>query len=406
VLLLTLGSLLARGAYLGLGVGDSRALIGDEPGYHGIAADFLAGEGWHDGPFFATRPPLTSWLLTLLYFFAGPRIEAGRWAMVIVASLVAPVIFLTGMRLYGGGSRAPLWAGIAWTLYPPAVFYSASMVTENLAALLAVSSLGSYLWAASSRNRWGALLTGVLWAAGALNRPSFLLLPLAMLAIHLVKGRATVWRWSVPQWSLALVGLVVTLAPWTVRNLRVLGALVPVTSYGGIMFSSSNATLGHPVVQAGGYYHSPEIRGRLHELPENLWGSQGLRLGLEGISANPGLFAEALFHRAVNFWTPRPDPYDPAWTLNDWAMSLIWIPTLLLFALSFLRVPWRADWPLLTVVAYTFLVTLPFWGTPRFRFPVDSLIVLRAMLVVEATAAIASARRRGAAPRLASGEDD
>jgi hypothetical protein len=230
-----------------------------------------------------------------------------------------------------------------------------------------------------------------------------LLLPLALLAGHFVWGRAATWRWSAPQWGLALAGFVFALAPWTVRNLRVLGGLIPVTTYGGIMFSSSNATLGHPVVQAGGYYHSPEIRGRIQETPENTWGSEGLRLGLEGISANPELFLEALFHRAINFWTPRPDPYDPAWTINDWAMSLIWFPTLLFSALSFLRVPWRSDWPSLVVAAYTFLVTLPFWGTPRFRFPVDSLIALRAMVGVEAAAAIASARRRASAARLSSG---
>ena len=393
VLLLTLAGLLVRGAHLALVAGDSRPLIGDEPGYHGIAAGFLAGEGWHDGPFFATRPPLASWLLTLVYFFTGPRIEAGRWTMVVVASLVAPVLFLTGRAFYGAGSHAPLWAGIAWTVYPPAVFYSASLVTESLAALLAVSSVGSFLWAASSRNRWPALLTGVLWAAAALNRPTMLLLPLVLLAAHVVLSRGHPWRWSGRQWGFALAGLVVALAPWTVRNLRVLGAFIPVTSYGGIMFSSSNASLGNPVVQAGGYYHAPEIRGRLHELPENTWGSEGLRLGLEGIRQHPWLFLEAVFHRAVNFWTPRPDPFDSSWTANDTVMSLIWFPTLLFSALSFLRTPWQVDWPSLAVIAYIFLVTLPFWGTPRFRFPVDSLIFLRALVGLEATVAVVFARR-------------
>lgn len=395
VLLLTLTGLLVRGSYLGFVVGDSRPLIGDEPGYHGIAAGFLAGQGWHDGPFFATRPPLTSWLLTLVYLFTGPHIEAGRWTMVVVASLVAPVLFLTGRAFCGDGSPVPLWAGIAWTVYPPAVFYSASMVTENLAALLAVSAVGCFLWAANTRSRWAALLTGVLWAAAALNRPTMLLLPLVLLAVQVVLGRRSSWRWSGGQWGVALLGLVVALTPWTVRNVHVLGALIPVTSYGGIMFSSSNATLGNPVVQAGGYYHAPEIRGRLIELPENMWGSEGLRLGLEGIGQHPWLFLEAVFHRALNFWTPRPDPFDPSWTTNDWVMSLIWFPTLLFFALGFRRMPWQADWPSLAVIAYAFLVTLPFWGTPRFRFPVDPLIILRALVGVDASVGAARARLLG-----------
>jgi hypothetical protein len=159
---------------------------------------------------------------------------------------------------------------------------------------------------------------------------------------------------------------------------------MPVTSYGGIMFSSSNATLGHPVVQAGGYYHAPGVRGYLQNLPEAAWGSEGLRLGLEGIREHPDLFIEALLHRAVNFWTPRPDPYDPQWTTNDLVMSIVWIPTLLLSVFSIVRLPWQTDWPLLALIVYTFLVTLPFWGTPRFRFPVDALILLRAATGAEA----------------------
>ncbi len=395
LLLLTLAGFLVRGAYLAIVAGPDRPLVGDEPGYHGIAAAFLAGEGWHDGPFRATRPPFTSWLLTAVYLVSGPRVAVGRWMMVVVSSLVAPIVFLTGRRIYGETSRAALGAGIAWVVYPPSVFYSASLVTENLTALLAVGGVASYNWAAGSRSRWAAALTGVLWAASALNRPTMLLLPLGLLAVQAGLVRKGPWRWSGTQWAIGLTGFLLALAPWTVRNYRVLGTLVPVTSYGGIMFSSSNATLGNPVVQAGGYYHAPEIRGDLQGMPENTWGPEGMRMGLEGIRENPGLFLEALFHRAVNFWTPRPDPYDPTWTANDWAMSLIWFPTLVFAALSFLRAPWQTDWPLLAVIAYAFLVTLPFWGTPRFRFPVDPLIALRAL--VGAEAALGTVLTRGAA---------
>jgi hypothetical protein len=57
--------------------------------------------------------------------------------------------------------------------------------------------------------------------------------------------------------------------------------------------------------------------------------------------------------------------------------------------------PWQADWPSLAVIAYAFLVTLPFWGTPRFRFPVDPLIILRALVGVDASVGAARARLLG-----------
>ena len=396
LLLLGAAGLLIRGAYL-LIAGPDRPLVGDEPGYHGIAAAFLAGEGWHDGPFRATRPPLTSWLLTLVYLATGPSAAAGRWSMVVVSALVAPIVFLVGRAFFGEGSRAPLWAAIAWLVYPPSVFYAASLVTENLAALLSVAGVGGYLWAARTRSRWAAALTGVMWAGAALNRPSMLASPLFLLGIHAVLGHNRQWRWSGVQWAAALAAFGMGLAPWTVRNYRVLDAFIPVTSYGGIMFSSSNATLGHPTVQAGGYYHAPGIRGYLQSLPESAWGPEGLRMGIEQIGEHPALFLEAVFHRAVNFWTPRPDPYDPSWTRNDWVMSFIWIPTLLFSFLSFVRAPGHLDWPSLVLVGYTFLVTLPFWGTPRFRFPIDSLVLLRALVSVEA--GVGAARARWKRPR-------
>jgi 4-amino-4-deoxy-L-arabinose transferase-like glycosyltransferase len=375
---LVLASLLVRGSYLAFGAGADRPLIGDEPGYHGFAAGFLAGEGWHDGPYFSTRPPLTSWLLTLVYSLVGVSSVAGRWTMVAAASLVAPLVFLVARRLLGPRSRAPLWAGALWVVYPPAVFYSASLVTENLAALLCVAGLACYLWTARARGSWPAVLTGLLWAGAALNRPSMLLVPIFFAAIQITLARRSPWAWSGRKWVAAAAAFVVALAPWTARNLQVHGVVMPVTSYGGIMFSSSNASLGHPVVQAGGYYHAPGVRGYLQSLPEAAWGSEGLRLGLERIRDEPGLFLEALLHRGLNFWTPRPDPYDPRWTANDLVMSLIWIPTLVLSVFSIMRIPWQIDWPLLALIAYTFLVTLPFWGTPRFRYPVDALVLVRA----------------------------
>ena len=36
------------------------------------------------------------------------------------------------------------------------------------------------------------------------------------------------------------------------------------------------------------------------------------------------------------------------------------------------------DWVILATIAYASLMVLPFWGSPRFRFPVEPLIILAA----------------------------
>ena len=375
VLLLLGLSLLTRGAYLLAVRGPDAPLVGDEPGFHQIAAGCLAGEGWHDGPYYSTRAPLPSAILIPIYALTGARPEVGRWTMVAISSWVAPLLYV--IERWGFKRRLAL-AGWIWALYPPSIFYASFLLSENLAATLSAACLGTFIASGLTRRVGLAFLTGILWAALALTRPVFLLLPFFLLGMNLLLPRTTPGRWGGRSTVLALAGFALAMAPWTIRNAVVHHRFMPTTSYGGIMLSSTNATLGHPAVQSGAYYHDPEIRRPLQQLPEVEWNAAGLQLAVERIRQYPGLFLEAVAHRAVNFWSPRPNPYNPNWSASDGIMLALWLPLLLAFALSFTRHPWREDWPVLGMILYATLSILPFWGTPRFRFPVDPQIILRA----------------------------
>ena len=61
-------------------------------------------------------------------------------------------------------------------------------------------------------------------------------------------------------------------------------------------------------------------------------------------------------------------------------MGLIWIPVLLFFIFGIFNLPIRVTLPILLVILYACFMVIPFWGSPRFRFPVDSLIILIAFL--------------------------
>ena len=341
---------------------------------------------------YAERPPLISFQLAATYALTGASTAAGRWSMVFVSALTAPVLFLTAMLLFG---RRYLWAlavGGFWVVYPPSIYYGSQVLTESMGVLLSVAGLGAFLRA--SKSRFGLVLaglTGILWGLATLNRSAPLLLPFAVLVAQVCLGRrkTSYWGWSLKSWSVGLLLMALTLSPWIVRNYIALGAFVPATSRLGDMLWMCNGTLDSPLIQSGRYDKNWQKADRArrelgYEFSNELERHGFLRrLALKEIADNWRLLPTAVSRRAINFWTVRPDPYDPQWTRNDWIMLAVWTPVLVAFAVSLFVCPLHQTWPVLAMIFYAFALTLPFWGTPRFRYPVDPLIVLCSAMGVQ-----------------------
>jgi hypothetical protein len=378
-------SFMARALFLTVVWGVDAPMIGDEGDYHRVAEEFLDGEGWSVREQLSYRPPVISVQLSVAYLLTGST-DSGvaRWTMVFFSSMVAPMLFLVTWRLLRRRSLAALLAAGAWTLYPPAIWYASRIMTETTAALLLLAALGAFLWTTSTNRRvLPATLTGSLWALSALNRPILLLIPMALLGGQLLLSRFGPIDWGLSriQWMISLAAFVVVMSPWTVRNFVEHGVFMPGTSGSGYVLLISNGTLDHPTVRNGGYYKHPDLMAMRNQVQgEAERDAFSRNLALEQIRENWRFLPEVLFSRVINFWTTRPDPFDPSWTRNDWIMLFIWGPTLALFlASSFIR-RWRHSWPVLTTILYVFVFGLPFWSIARFRFSVDSLIVIGAVV--------------------------
>jgi len=373
---------LARASYLALVWGVDAPLQGDEGAYHGFATSFVEGEGWQYGSDRSSRSPLLPLQLIAIYGLVGAETGVARWYMAFVSAAMAPMVYLLARQLYPQRKSVALLAAMGWALYPPAIWYGSRISTENMAALLVVAGVGAYVSAARSRSPGLALLTGVIWGLGAMNRSSFLLLPIAMLVVQLLLHRAQLSvRWQLRLWLVALVAVVVVMAPWTVRNYLVHGVFLPTESRGGYVLLQTNGMLDHPITRSGGYTkdHLEQLAPLIAQGESEIEQDNIMRsLAIDAIKRDWRLLPRAVLNRAKNFWTTRPDPYDPNWTFNDTVMLLVWAPVLLFFLISSFLRSWRQNWPALTVVIYVFLMTLPFWGTPRFRFPVDAILIIGA----------------------------
>jgi hypothetical protein len=115
-----------------------------------------------------------------------------------------------------------------------------------------------------------------------LVQPSFiLLLPVVPLIGWLARTQAP--RQVALTWILVMVCAAATIAPWTIRNYRVLGAFVPVATNGGEVLYRANNPLA-----TGEYVKRGEVD--LWVLPELDAHREGLRLAKQWIAAHPGEF--------------------------------------------------------------------------------------------------------------------
>ena len=373
-------ALVVRLIYLIVISGLNAPFDGDEIEYHNFATSLSENGEYRTEKGRATRPPVTPFLISMVYLVTGPDPTAARVLGVVISSLVPGMLYIVGM-LFTRNRRVVLLAAFAFTLYPPAIFYAPMILTENLTSLLVITSLGSYLWASQKRTALSVIATGVIWTILGLNRSVFILTPIAFLIIQLIVTRFGTqdWIWSRKMWLIGIAAFVITLSPWIIRNAVILDSFVPTTTRSGALLLMTNGTLDSEEIKSGQYFKNPElftIDGTgMNEVEID---AIKRKRALDELSENWTQLPQPLFNRAKNFWTFRPDPYDPSLTRNDVIMSVIWIPVLLFFFLSSFVRSWKRNWPILTFILLTFVLTLPFWGTPRFRFPVDSLLILGA----------------------------
>lgn len=415
--LLFLAALAVRAALLTLVLGLDTPLDGDEHDYHGIAASFAAGDGWKEpgdpakyrlpeherlreqgiqppDAHRSARPPLVPAMLAGVYRIFGPDPRLGRLLWIVLGSLLPPLAWWVTRSLYGTwASRAARTVGWLWVLHPTAVYDSTQLMTETPAALLV---LAFTLAAVHSVRRPGArsvAAVGGLAGLLVLDRSNFLLLLPWLLIVGTLSGSAEVRSWARRWGWLALACTAAVLTPWTLRNAAVHHALMLTTSDLGTVLAASNADLDHPRVRAGGYVHEPRFRGFIESHPEADWTRVGLHIVRDQLRGRLQRLPPIVLRRAANFWTWRADPYESLRTsasdsapsrksrlkqLRNVVTACVWLPVLVAFVASLGRFSWRDDWPLVAIILYAFLTCLPFWGTPRFRFPVEALVFIRA----------------------------
>jgi 4-amino-4-deoxy-L-arabinose transferase-like glycosyltransferase len=242
--------LIALAAILLLGLGlridyawEGRPPVFDAVAYGQIAVRLDRGEGFSLGPT-GTQPasnysPGLPLAVGGIYALSGgPHERLARLVLALVGTLSVLFAYLIGRRL--SGPPAGLVGAAAIAIYPALLEYQGMLMSEPLAATLLSGAVLSMLWAADREKPAAWLLPGALLGATAMTRPEYLAIALLLSVVVFVRGGASGWRPSLSQAALLLVGLVLVVAPWTVRNAIALGHFVPIsTGAGQALFSGA-----------------------------------------------------------------------------------------------------------------------------------------------------------------------
>ena len=365
--------------------GFERSLDGDEGAYHSRAIQILSGD------FIGTseRPPLLGILIAPIYFVFGNDLVYARLLMVCLSSFTASSLFVLcnifTNKYYISGLCALILA-----IYPPSIWYSGWILTETLSSLLVLIAVIYLYKFINNKSCTNMVYLGTIFGLLAITRSLYLFLPIAILLFYLAycficAYRITIIRDNLKALLLGVLMFLVVLSPWILHNMVLYERFIPHSTQGGHLLLVSNGMLDNPDVQSGKYTKD------ILEIPE-LVNSNNLnayefdlikrKIALNSIKSNLTSLPQPVFNRVKNFWTFRPDPYDPLWTTNDSIMAIIWIPIMTFFIIGIFSIPIRVTVPFLLVILYACVMVIPFWGSPRFRFPVDALIILTAFLGV------------------------
>jgi hypothetical protein len=356
----------------------------------------------------AYTQPLYGFFLVPLYWVIGRSWIVVGAAHIVIAAATAIVVYETGRRFVS--ARVGVIAAIAATLEPYLVWHDVHMNREILDEALAAALTFLVLWAASRASAVRGLALGVVVGAAILGNVRLLLLPL-LLAVFIV---AKHFRAGIVPALAVIVGAVVVLTPWVVRN-RVSVGCTTITTDGRALWKANNpATLrtlergdwidkvppvpGAPPTpqDAGAIYRNT---GRVVATDECAQMRFYRRRAIRFMVHNPiekaklsALAARMLWQPSVTRTSDRPGEGTFVDVARTWveAAYMIVLYGLGLFGLRLL--PRRVAALALLLLVYATATAAVFAGETRYRVPWDFLIAFAAGAALARLAAHASRR--------------
>jgi 4-amino-4-deoxy-L-arabinose transferase-like glycosyltransferase len=357
----------------------------------------------------AYTQPLYAWFLAALYWPLERTWLVVGLAQIGVAVATALVVLLIGRRL--SSVRTGVIAALITTLHPYLVWHDVHVNREILDGFLLALLVLLALAAHDQASPWLAAAAGVVAGLAILSNARLLLLPFvvsAFVAWQPLPGRRALLT------LLVLVGAIVVVTPWVVRNQVVIGCATITTDSRALWKANNPAT--HDILAHGGWIDDVPDLPNVPPWPEKAAG-----ISVAAAKAVDECAQERFYrNKVLDFW--RDHPGEKA-RLSLQAVGMLWSPffsvtaddpgqqglsntlqrtvepafTLLLYAFALwgaFLAPRRFVAFTAALLAFNTAAAVVFAGTTRYRVPWDFLLALLAAFALERAWALVAGRRR------------
>ena len=357
-------------------------VFGDTAIYLALARTINAGATYQVDqwgvPHYALRTPGYPAFLAGCFALFGPSLLAVRLVQAALGALAVALVAALTRAVGGEERRSGRWAPVGVALGLAAIEpYTVALAALVLSEAVFVPLMMVGLWGLAMLWRVGdepsarrpilvAGWTGLAWGGAILARPSWaLFVPVVLLAwvVGSARGRrAETLRGA----AIVALGVAVVMAPWWVRNARVVGRFVPTALWVGASLYDGISP-GADGSSAMEFVNAADVRSLGEAEQDRVFRDRAMAFA----HAHPGRVAELALIKLGRFWSPWPN----ADTLrNRWVALASAALTLPVFALVALgawdrRRDARTLVLLLGPLLYFCALHLVFVSSIRYRIP-------------------------------------
>lgn len=348
-------------------------------------------QGRHDQT--ALHAPLYPFFLTGLYELGGTGQEAQRLLGSLFGAGTIIVLAFLGRRV--AGDRVGLIAAAVAAVYPMLITADGALMSESLYGfLVALALLAAVRCRDTPHWRWGAALGAVAGLAALTRGEGFLLLLLLLIPIARTPG-------GVRTAGVALLTMLVVVAPWTVRNAVVFDRFVLVSNDLGITIAGANCAVTYGGGGVGSWFPGAPCT-RAYPGNEAAVSARYQADGLHYAQHHLGRLPVVLLAREARVWgLLQPGLTDDGRNGTAERLGMLAYYALALLAIAGVLILRRRGRPLgilLTPFALVTIVVAGTFGLIRFREAAELSLVILSAVTIDQLWTMVSARRAAGRP--------
>lgn len=370
----------------------------DSQAYEKIAFNIVSEHCFCLNPHMPTvgRAPLWPGIIAAFDVLFGPSNLFVRLFLCLVGSGTCVLVYLFAQEVFN--KQIALLAGILASIYPGLFIYDGWLYSESLYTflllafcytLLLLQQTGKYKWAVAS---------GTMLGLFSLTRPNGLLILGLVFLWGIIFVQKKILSWRVVATSIAIICLIVLalVTPWTIRNYQTTHRFVAVATGDGFVLLGAYNDMIFDNTPFRGLWIRPSLAHP--EIVRHYLGCQGEcevrqnsdyeRYAWLWVQSHMSEMPPLLSLHFLAMWTPATPEADlpmnqfPARHSSQIVVGMIQtmsIPIFILAAFGLvvtLRRKWRQLLLIYLVIGLTIGECLIFYGSSRFRAPIEPMLVI------------------------------